>query len=170
MLADNAEFAVKEPDPPAEGKYGIPRSGVIARDKVWSLSACYLDSFRIYVVMPVPVFREGYDAIHRLPLVVGKLPVEHVCTAEPLLVEIVVHAVAEPCWSEDLRHVAGALLLLLKTLEGTWLNHDGIVREEHLLTNVIGRILPLVCVRGEDDIPACGLVLQEDRQNASYRM
>ena len=51
-----------------------------------------------------------------------------------------------------------------------WLNHDRIVREEHLLTNGIGRIIPLVCVRGEDDISSCGLVSQEDRQNASYRM
>ena len=81
------------------------------------VSSCDLDALRVYVVMPVPAFREGYDAIHRLPLVVRQLPVEHIATAEPLLVEIVVHAVAEPCRSEDLRHVTCTLLLLLKALE-----------------------------------------------------
>ena len=165
VLADNAELAVEKPDPPAERKDGITRGGVIAGDQIWSFSACDLDTFRVYVVMPVPAFRENYVTFDSLPLVVRQLPVEHVCPPEPLLVEIIVHAVAEPCRSEDLRHVTGALLLFLKALEGAWLNHDRIVRKEHLLTDMVGRLHSFVCVCGEDDALSCGLVLQQCGKN-----
>lgn len=93
--------------------------------------------------------------------------------AEPLLVEVVVHLVADPYGSKNLRILARALLLFLQGLADARLEEDGVKADKtaHLdVVNVQAPKIVTVCIRCPDDVLLRCFVLKQDPQCCSNRI
>ena len=93
---------------------------VVARGQVRSFTAGDFKPTGIHIVLPLFFLWKFNFPFRHCPCMIGVFYIKYITSPKPIVVAIVIHSIAEPCWSKDFCLFPSPLFLCLLRFLYAW--------------------------------------------------